>query len=376
MTRTLFHVVAGMVTALTACSAGQVMMADAPPTAIRPESRVAVALLRPVARTIDVPAAVPAAAGVERRKSTLGRSATQLEATETRIAREAAMPGTDVAAVLVGAVRGVQAPLVPDPAARPDIRLVSRPAMRLALGAPPARPVIRPDQPPRLIRFEDGTEPRVHQAAAAIATPGVSAEAVARAVRPPKRSARVTRAAAAAQAARVRGAVCGDLQIQGRDIGTVSGPGSCGIEGAVEVRSIGGVRLSRPARMDCRTATALHRWIRDGAAPAIGNDGGGIATIRVIGGYSCRTRNNASGARLSEHAFGRAIDIAGFALRDGTRISLTDDWNSSAYGARLRQMHRAACGAFGTVLGPDANAAHRDHFHFDTARYRGGSYCR
>jgi len=28
------------------------------------------------------------------------------------------------------------------------------------------------------------------------------------------------------------------------------------------------------------------------------------------------------------------------------------------------------------VLGPEAARYHQDHFHFDTARYRSGSYCR
>jgi len=39
-------------------------------------------------------------------------------------------------------------------------------------------------------------------------------------------------------------------------------------------------------------------------------------------------------------------------------------------------MHRAACGPFGTVLGPNADRFHQDHFHFDTARHRSGPYCR
>jgi hypothetical protein len=42
----------------------------------------------------------------------------------------------------------------------------------------------------------------------------------------------------------------------------------------------------------------------------------------------------------------------------------------------MRRMHRGACGPFGTVLGPEADRYHQDHFHFDTARYRSGSYCR
>ena len=184
------------------------------------------------------------------------------------------------------------------------------------------------------------------------------------------------RAAEAARVARQRGAVCGNPAIQGDVLGSVPGPGSCGIDGAVRVRSVAGIPLSMPSRMDCRTARALHRWVVEGAVPAVGNTGGGLREIRVIGEYSCRTRNNAPGARLSEHAFGRAIDIAGFTLADGNRVSLLRHWRSGTYGRMLINMHRSACGIFGTVLGPNANAAHRDHFHFDTARYRSGAYCR
>ena len=40
----------------------------------------------------------------------------------------------------------------------------------------------------------------------------------------------------------------------------------------------------------------------------------------------------------------------------------------------LRAIRDGACGIFGTVLGPESNAAHRDHFHFDAAERR-KSYC-
>jgi hypothetical protein len=41
----------------------------------------------------------------------------------------------------------------------------------------------------------------------------------------------------------------------------------------------------------------------------------------------------------------------------------------------LRRLHSGACGVFSTVLGPEANEAHRDHFHFDMAPRRRGSFC-
>ncbi len=47
----------------------------------------------------------------------------------------------------------------------------------------------------------------------------------------------------------------------------------------------------------------------------------------------------------------------------------------TAEGQFLRQLHTGACGVFGTVLGPEANEAHRDHFHFDLAHRRSKAFC-
>lgn len=41
----------------------------------------------------------------------------------------------------------------------------------------------------------------------------------------------------------------------------------------------------------------------------------------------------------------------------------------------LRAAHRAACGVFGTVLGPEANSAHKNHFHLDMAERKVRSIC-
>lgn len=381
-----------LICGLSAALGADPTSAEAPSTAIRPQMRVIAAPARPMARPDTRPLltsdAVPSelgepataladAAPVERHKAPLPVSDGQLAAAEARIDE-----GMIVRPDIGDLARIFPASMVPpdgdllvgDPPPRPDIRLVSRPGMPLALGEPTLRPVARSPRPPGPVFFDEPSVPRIYGAAILAPLPEISDLAVGLALRPPERPEHITRAAEAARAARARGAVCGNLEIQGTAIGSVPGPGSCGVDGAVRVTSIAGVRLSTPSTMDCTTAQALHRWVENGARPAIGNAGGGLAEIRVIGHYSCRTRNN--GSRLSEHAFGRAIDIAGFVLRDGTSISLINDWNSSPHAARLRQMHQSACRTFGTVLGPNANAAHRDHFHFDTARYRSGSYCR
>ena len=172
------------------------------------------------------------------------------------------------------------------------------------------------------------------------------------------------------------GGLCGDPLLVGEPIGSVAGPGVCGIKNAVSLRQVGNIRLTQAASIDCTTARALRQWVETGAVPAIGNRGGGIDSLKVAAHYACRTRNHRRGAKISEHGKGKAIDISAIRLKDGTEITLLEGWNSKRDGAALRTMWRAACGPFGTVLGPESDRFHRDHFHFDTASYRSGSYCR
>jgi hypothetical protein len=174
-----------------------------------------------------------------------------------------------------------------------------------------------------------------------------------------------------------RGSVCGDPAIAGTPVGRVPGRiAGCGVADAVRVHAVGGITLSQPAVMECGTARTLRRWIDSGLRPAVGGHGGGVAELKVAAHYACRTRNSQPGAKISEHGKGRAIDIAAFRLRDGGAISVESHWNSGREGRILRRLHRSACGPFGTVLGPESDRWHRDHFHFDTARNGGGAYCR
>lgn len=172
------------------------------------------------------------------------------------------------------------------------------------------------------------------------------------------------------------GSVCGSPEIIGTRIDPIDGPGACGIADPVRISRVGGVEMSAHARVDCTTARAFLRWIKQGAKPAVGSRGGGIAQMRVMASYACRSRNSRPGARLSEHALGHAIDVGGVTLKNGEIISVLDDWGQGSKGQILREMHSSACGPFGTVLGPQSDRYHQDHFHFDTARYRSGPYCR
>lgn len=127
----------------------------------------------------------------------------------------------------------------------------------------------------------------------------------------------------------------------------------------------------------CDTAVSLYLWERDVVRPAaraiLDSE---LARIEHLGAYSCRRLYGRDEGPWSEHATGNAIDIAGFTLADGTSISVLGDWSGQGAKARfLREVRDGACENFSTVLSPDYNAAHRDHFHLDMTT-RWGSVCR
>jgi hypothetical protein len=49
--------------------------------------------------------------------------------------------------------------------------------------------------------------------------------------------------------------------------------------------------------------------------------------------------------------------------------------NPASRQAFLRRIHTGACRHFGTVLGPEANEAHRNHFHLDMAERKVKKIC-
>jgi hypothetical protein len=256
-------------------------------------------------------------------------------------------------------------------------RLVAVPVYFHARIRPKPRPVIASDK-----RYRSRIEAHPDVAVFLRNAPGLQ-----RSLRPTARPKNMRRIVARAETAPIavsgevrgprRGSVCGDRAIRGQAIARIRGRiSACGIANPVKITAIDGVALSTPATLDCTTAKALKQWVHNGAKPAVGRMGGGIKSLRVVAHYACRTRNNQAGAKISEHARGRAIDIAAINLKDGTSLTVLTDWRNRRKGAVLKRMHKAACGPFGTVLGPNANRYHQDHFHFDTARYRSGSYCR
>lgn len=175
----------------------------------------------------------------------------------------------------------------------------------------------------------------------------------------------------------MKGAVCGDPGIQGVEIAPIPAEvKGCGLADGVSVSAIDGIGLSMAASIDCPTAQSLAHWVRKAVVPAVGRTGGGLQELQVAAHYACRPRNNQKGARISEHGKGHAIDISGLLLADGTVITVLDGWHQKRAGRILRAIHKAACGPFRTVLGPDGDRFHQDHIHLDTARTRKGSFCR
>ena len=114
----------------------------------------------------------------------------------------------------------------------------------------------------------------------------------------------------------------------------------------------------------CEAALALADTARDLASQ-------GVVGIRHWGSYSCRT---ISGTRtLSQHAYADAFDLTGFERADGSLVTLVDHWEHDTARPRTEggamlldaalRWHRR--GIWNTILTPNYNLAHDDHFHVD-----------
>ncbi len=146
----------------------------------------------------------------------------------------------------------------------------------------------------------------------------------------------------------------------------------CGYDQAVSIKGTLS-RFDKRSTLSCPLAAQLYSWELEVVAPAAEKYfGSGVSGLEVLGTYSCRKVNESF--RLSQHAFGKAIDVAGFKLVDGRKISVLKDYHSEGpEGQFLREIRKKACDMFDVTLGPDFNADHANHFHFDI----GGEYaCR
>lgn len=151
----------------------------------------------------------------------------------------------------------------------------------------------------------------------------------------------------------------------------------CGLSETVQLLDIG-VPVNNLTAVRCGEARAFSSWVRNAVAPAayqmLGSE---LARVDSMGSYACRnvvgSARNAD--KRSGHAIANAIDIGGFVLKDGRRITVLADWQSPDPATRrfLQTIRASACKRFGTVLSPDYNAAHRNHLHLEDD---GARFCR
>jgi peptidoglycan hydrolase-like protein with peptidoglycan-binding domain len=181
--------------------------------------------------------------------------------------------------------------------------------------------------------------------------------------------------------------------------------GLCGAPSPILLKSVRldpEVALDPPATVTCTLAKALNTWLSESVQPHAKTSFKSPVIKLHVGSYTCRNRNGAADQPLSEHALANAIDISDFVLASGHRIAVVDSWPSDnphlplpnprritstptvkriSVGldepekAFLKSVRDDACGIFGTVLGPGADAAHKSHLHLDAKERRGGSYC-
>ena len=143
----------------------------------------------------------------------------------------------------------------------------------------------------------------------------------------------------------------------------------CPVENAVRIQGAN-VGLSSSFMATCPLAVSFALFERHGLLPAAqAVFGQPVIRVEHVGSFACRSI--AGSQRPSQHSYANALDMVGFRLRDGQHISVLRDWPAQGDKARfMRLVQEAACDSFNVTLGPEYNAAHRDHFHVDRGMWR------
>ncbi|MDX5445549.1 MAG: extensin family protein [Zoogloeaceae bacterium] len=149
-----------------------------------------------------------------------------------------------------------------------------------------------------------------------------------------------------------------------------TGPG-CVFSNAVRV-SRTQVQIGAPFSLSCPAAVSLALWEQHVLQPEARRVlGASVQRLEHYGSYACRNVYGREDGRLSQHATANALDLAGFVLADGRRITVARHWpGNGAEADFLQAIHRGACRFFNGVMGPEYNLAHADHLHLDRGPYR------
>ncbi|MDF2995574.1 MAG: Extensin family protein [Xanthobacteraceae bacterium] len=156
----------------------------------------------------------------------------------------------------------------------------------------------------------------------------------------------------------------------------IDGAGTCGMDHPFKVSGLaqGQVAVAPTATLACPVTASLDRWIMESVQPAAMTwFGQPVARIKQISAYSCRNMNGGRTGKISEHAFGNALDIAAFTLADGREVVVKTGWKGAPEEQGfLRTVQAGACERFSTVLAPGSNVYHYDHIHVDLMRRSSG----
>jgi hypothetical protein len=180
-------------------------------------------------------------------------------------------------------------------------------------------------------------------------------------------------------------ALCRDeLKAQGVSFTVAEIPATdkaCTVNNPVSIAEIatpeGSVALPEKPILNCVFAKRFSSWVSDIAAPVVmAHAGSPLSSLATGPGYQCRGRNGDSTSKISEHAFGNAIDIAAFRLANKKSVPVNaQSLGDKESGRWMTALRISGCGYFTTVLGPGANAAHAEHFHFDLGIHgKSGNY--
>jgi hypothetical protein len=141
----------------------------------------------------------------------------------------------------------------------------------------------------------------------------------------------------------------GQTQTKFRAMGDLK-DGPCIIKDAVRVSAFSETAINSPLTLSCKTAVKVDEWLKQISAKS----------IKHIGAYNCRSLRTS--LVLSEHGFGNALDVV-----EIDNASVRNDWRRIGQnGSVLSNAYQKACEIFDNVIGPNDNAAHKNHFHLDT----------
>jgi hypothetical protein len=148
---------------------------------------------------------------------------------------------------------------------------------------------------------------------------------------------------------------------------------ACAVQDTVLVSSLpDGLALSPVSIMTCSMAENLVRWAREVvAAEADRHLQSKPAKLLIGTSYQCRDQR--SGGKLSEHAFGNAVDVMGLEFDKRAPLVVGTHAEGSPEAAFQDAVRKGACPVFTTVLGPGSDSDHGDHLHLDM-RARKGDY--